>query len=641
MDMHAKLEEWRERKRKREEEKCAMKIVATRASTVKKVIVSKLRAPSTFITAPFQAKSTRPLPYDKPQASINAGTRIQAQGALHRHASRDVNSKSGRVQQSALKASLRQIHPSISSHERKQSSPSSTRDESDSSEESASPPTANHESVEVSSNSRLGSLGGSVDAPRRVLNKKRLSYGEVHGVTEPTKSLDTTSAKLAPRSNSVPALTEPPRATGHGVSSTKRLSSEAILDALAKQDSPTRVLRRVSLDAPASTVKKPREDRRASYDVTPSKDHRRLSVASGGGPLRVLAKTASDSNDSEDDDDDDILGTRIPEEKELHAKLRRNASSSRLSLSRVSKRNSLEGTSRGDSCHIKTHGQRTKMSLEDFKYTDKKLGFGKFGYVYLAKQKTVAEKEVALKVLTKTNMDEVGVRGLKMEVEIQSRLKHPHILRLYRYFHEDSLAYLVLEYAPHGSLQKLLSDQAQGYFEEAKAASFVLQIVSAVQYLHARHVMHRDIKPENLLLGSHETIKVADFGLAIHAPPPNVKRRHFCGTPEYMSPEIIDDQEYSVEVDVWSVGIVAYELLVGHTPFRGEDTFHNIKTWYTQKLQRPELCVPGLDDCGHVSPLAKEFLHGLLAPAPSRWSLDQARRHPWLADAATMSTGDE
>ncbi|RHY33050.1 hypothetical protein DYB32_001931, partial [Aphanomyces invadans] len=151
-----------------------------------------------------------------------------------------------------------------------------------------------------------------------------------------------------------------------------------------------------------------------------------------------------------------------------------------------------------------------------------------------------------------------------------SRLKHPHILRLYRYFHEDSLAYLVLEYAPHGSLQKLLSDQAQGYFEEAKAASFVLQIVSAVQYLHARHVMHRDIKPENLLLGTHEKIKVADFGLAIHAPPPNVKRRHFCGTPEYMSPEIIDDQEYSVEVDVWSVGIVAYELLVGHTPFRGE-----------------------------------------------------------------------
>ncbi|RHZ01697.1 hypothetical protein DYB31_015482, partial [Aphanomyces astaci] len=169
-----------------------------------------------------------------------------------------------------------------------------------------------------------------------------------------------------------------------------------------------------------------------------------------------------------------------------------------------------------------------------------------------------------------------------------SRLKHPHILRLYRYFHEDSLAYLVLEYAPHGSLQRLLSDQPRGYFAEAVAVAFVHQVVRAVQYLHARHVIHRDIKVRALYT---YLFILADFGLAIHAPPPNRKRRHFCGTPEYMSPEIVDHQEYSVEVDV-------------------------------------------LDECDHVSPMAKQFVHGLLAPAATRWSLDQAMQHPWLAGGA-------
>ncbi|RHY60914.1 hypothetical protein DYB30_002354 [Aphanomyces astaci] len=273
--------------------------------------------------------------------------------------------------------------------------------------------------------------------------------------------------------------------------------------------------------------------------------------------------------DSSDDEDDDVLSSSIPEDRELpqhHARgqLRRKSSSSRLSVSRAPFRTSLD-PSVEEQNHDKSRYSvtyvtvaptqlltvRAKFTLDDFKYTDKKLGFGKFGYVYLAKQRTAAETEVALKVQ-------------------QQPFFHPHILRLYRYFHEDSLAYLVLEYAPHGSLQRLLSDQPRGYFAEAVAVAFVLQVVRAVQYLHARHVIHRDIKPENLLLGTLDTIKVADFGLAIHAPPPNRKRRHFCGTPEYMSPEIVDHQEYSVEVDVWSVGIVAYELLVGHTPFRGD-----------------------------------------------------------------------
>ncbi|ETV83078.1 AUR protein kinase [Aphanomyces astaci] len=644
MDMQAKLEEWKEKKRKRDENSSSKKNIATGGPLAKKGQVaaghgstSKLRAPSTLKTVPTlkHAHASKPLVVSNASnGRIVAAKRTSSLGTLARSTPRVAvaPARSGRINARMLNPSTKAPPPSaFSSHdESKDASISSDASNVASEASSTSPTNTTQTSDRASSYTGSASLEHTHDAPRRILNKKRLSHGEAHWESDIATAIEASTSKLTSRSSSLPTLAV--HHSTHSSLTKRRLSNEAMLDALAKHDSPTRVLRRVSLDAPSSVVTKPTEDRRASYEVTPSKRRSSLTSGNGGGALRVLANKPPDSSD---DEDDDVLSSSIPEDRELpqhHARgqLRRKSSSSRLSVSRAPFRTSLD-PSVEEQNHDKS---RAKFTLDDFKYTDKKLGFGKFGYVYLAKQRTAAETEVALKVLTKSNMDEVGIRSLKMEVEIQSRLKHPHILRLYRYFHEDSLAYLVLEYAPHGSLQRLLSDQPRGYFAEAVAVAFVHQVVRAVQYLHARHVIHRDIKPENLLLGTLDTIKVADFGLAIHAPPPNRKRRHFCGTPEYMSPEIVDHQEYSVEVDVWSVGIVAYELLVGHTPFRGDNVFHNIQTWYTHKLQNPDMAVPGLDECDHVSPMAKQFVHGLLAPAATRWSLDQAMQHPWLAGGA-------
>ena len=201
-------------------------------------------------------------------------------------------------------------------------------------------------------------------------------------------------------------------------------------------------------------------------------------------------------------------------------------------------------------------------SLADFDI-GKPLGRGKFGNVYLGREKRT-QAVIALKVIFKRQVEKHNVlkqvcRGrsnphtprarlkaaprrelitpapapqLKEEVEIQARLKHPRVLRLYGYFHDEKRVYLVTELAPNGELFKLLQKEKQ--FDEPQVARWVSQIADALAFLHRHHVIHRDIKPENILLDADNDAKVADFGwstVTAH------KRSTFCGTLDYLAPE--------------------------------------------------------------------------------------------------------
>lgn len=138
------------------------------------------------------------------------------------------------------------------------------------------------------------------------------------------------------------------------------------------------------------------------------------------------------------------------------------------------------------------------------------LGRGKFGNVYLAREKET-KFVIALKVLFKK---QIGLQGIehqvRREIEIQSHLRHPNILRLYGFFHDEQRIYLILEYAPGGTLFNALKSVER--FDEKTSAKYVKCLVSALIYLHERNVIHRDIKPENLLLSQDDQLKIADFG---------------------------------------------------------------------------------------------------------------------------------
>ena len=211
-------------------------------------------------------------------------------------------------------------------------------------------------------------------------------------------------------------------------------------------------------------------------------------------------------------------------------------------------------------------------SLEHFNI-GKALGRGKFGNVYLARTKGscleggLSPATVALKVLFKNQLASgTAPLLLRREVEIQCRLEHQCVLRMFGYFHNDSHVYLILEEATGGEVYKIMA-QSGGYLSQGVAARYIRDVSDALRYLEKREVYHRDIKPENMLVGGDGLVKLSDFGWAIHAPRPMDRRSTLCGTPEYVAPEMLLNSDYNGSVDRWSLGVLAYELVVGKTPF--------------------------------------------------------------------------
>ncbi|PLB43543.1 Pkinase-domain-containing protein [Aspergillus steynii IBT 23096] len=248
------------------------------------------------------------------------------------------------------------------------------------------------------------------------------------------------------------------------------------------------------------------------------------------------------------------------------------------------------------------------------------LGKGKFGRVYLARERQ-SGFVCALKVLHKDEIRQGRVeKQVAREIEIQSNLRHPNILQLYGHFHDRERIILILEYAGKGELYKHL--QKENRFPEWKAAHYIAQMANALQYLHRKHVIHRDIKPENILVGLHGELKMSDFGWSVHAP--SGRRQTMCGTLDYLPPEMVDPKKsskpYDEKVDLWALGVLMYEFLVGSAPF--EDT--PIMT--QRRIARGDMSIPSF-----VSPEAKDLIKKLLLlDSDLRISVDQIRHHPWI-----------
>lgn len=262
------------------------------------------------------------------------------------------------------------------------------------------------------------------------------------------------------------------------------------------------------------------------------------------------------------------------------------------------------------------HGKQ--WSLKDFEI-GKPLGRGKFGSVYLAREKE-SKYIVAIKVLQKSQLLKAGVEHqLRREIEIQSHLRNRHILRMYGYFYDSKRIYLILEYSPGGELFKRLTQK--GRFSERTSARYISDLSSALHYCHCKHVIHRDIKPENLLLGAYSEIKIADFGWSVHAP--TSRRNTLCGTLDYLPPEMVEGRDHDEKVDIWSLGILLYEFLYGFPPFEAEGHSATYR-----RISRVDLRFPVKPV---ISPEAKDLVRKLLIKDPSqRISLTEIPNHPWI-----------
>jgi len=155
------------------------------------------------------------------------------------------------------------------------------------------------------------------------------------------------------------------------------------------------------------------------------------------------------------------------------------------------------------------------------------------------------------------------------ELKIQMFLDHPNIIKLYGFFHDKDNIYLLLELGSSGQLYKVIKERER--MSENSTSYTIKQVCEAVRYLHFFKIIHRDLKPENIVIQSVQfgvtqgTVKLCDFGWAVCRG--TELRSTFCGTPLYVSPEILKGQLYDEKIDLWAIGILTYELLFGTIPF--------------------------------------------------------------------------
>jgi len=212
------------------------------------------------------------------------------------------------------------------------------------------------------------------------------------------------------------------------------------------------------------------------------------------------------------------------------------------------------------------------------KFLNKILGKGKFGIVKLATHKKTG-KEVAIKMVSKTQMSPEDLELQRNEIEILKVCQHPSIIRLLDIFENETDIYLVMEYMKGGDLFDYLQ-RRDFTVKESLACNFAHQIATAIFYLHSYGVAHRDLKPENIIVSDDsETpeIKITDFGLSKIVGPKETSKEPF-GTLSYAAPEILQGMPYNKAVDVWSFGIILFLILSGCLPFDDDDdklTAHN------------------------------------------------------------------
>ncbi|KAI5396906.1 hypothetical protein KIW84_062943 [Lathyrus oleraceus] len=247
------------------------------------------------------------------------------------------------------------------------------------------------------------------------------------------------------------------------------------------------------------------------------------------------------------------------------------------------------------------------------------VGEGSFGKVYKGRRKHTGQT-VAMKFIMKHGKTEKDIHNLRQEIEILRKLKHGNIIQMLDSFESPQEFCVVTEFA-QGELFEIIEDDK--CLPEEQVQAIAKQLVRALHYLHSNRIIHRDMKPQNILIGSESIVKLCDFGFARAMSTNTVVLRSIKGTPLYMAPELVREQPYNHTVDLWSLGVILYELFVGQPPFYTNYVYTLVRRIVNDPVKYPDSMTPNF----------KSFLKGLLNKAPeSRLTWPALLEHPFVKE---------
>jgi serine/threonine protein kinase len=267
-------------------------------------------------------------------------------------------------------------------------------------------------------------------------------------------------------------------------------------------------------------------------------------------------------------------------------------------------------------------GFERECNKYDFIRDKKPLGKGAFGEVWKVTHEN-SKKIYCIKMMSKREIYEQQlINQINKEISIMYNINHPYSIKLYNHFEDNDKLYLIMEPASNGNLYSFIeNNKNQKIKSNETIKKIIIQTIEIIKYLHSKDIIYRDIKPENILLDKDNNIKLCDYGWASYLTKDQFCKV-YCGTPEYVSPEMVKKYPYNEKVDIWGIGVLIFELLFGYPPFSSnfnEDRYNNIKEG---KINWPK----EINDKD-----AKDLIGKILKINPNeRLSLEEIEKHPWL-----------
>jgi serine/threonine protein kinase len=287
-------------------------------------------------------------------------------------------------------------------------------------------------------------------------------------------------------------------------------------------------------------------------------------------------------------------------------------------------------------CNYNNHSFETNKNVKikkttilgNYKIQQKSIGKGSFSKIYLG-QCRQTNILVAVKIIKKKNIR--NEKHILREISIMKLIHHKNVILLKDVLVSNNKYYLILDYCPNGDLKKFMKNRI---IDETKLLFYMKQIRDGLRELNKNNIIHRDLKPQNILVGENENLKISDFGFAKSYKPEQNLQQTMCGSPLYMAPEILQHKIYTDKADIWSVGVIMYELYYNRLPINGNnivDLIENISNFEYKQNESKQISANGND-----------LLKNLLQTDPKkRFDFNDFLSHSWFYKTDKMNEIDE